>query len=366
MKIRLQQIKIKDVFNGYKNSNEDGVVGFGGKLNIRPKYQREFVYDDRKRNEVIATVQKDFPLNVMYWIDNEDGTFELLDGQQRTISICEYLDNKFSILKDGNRKKFHNLTETEKEQILNYELMIYFCEGNDKEKLDWFKIINIAGEKLTAQELRNAVYTGSWLTDAKVYFSKNNCVAWNLAKNYLNGVPIRQDYLESAISWISNGNIEEYMSDHQHDANAKELWRYFEDVMEWIKRVFPKYRKEMKGLPWGEFYNEFKDQGFEKNGEENERRVSELYKDNEVTKKSGIYQYILTNNEKYLSLRVFDDDIKSQVYEQQKGICPICHEHYAIEEMEADHIQPWSKGGKTVAENCQMLCKKDNREKSDK
>ena len=366
MKIRLQQIKIKDIFNGYKNSNEDGVVGFGGNLNIRPKYQREFVYDDRKRNEVIATVQKDFPLNVMYWIDNEDGTFELLDGQQRTISICEYLDNKFSILKDGNRKKFHNLTETEKEQILNYELMIYFCEGNDKEKLDWFKIINIAGEKLTAQELRNAVYTGSWLTDAKVYFSKNNCVAWNLAKNYLNGVPIRQDYLESAISWISNGNIEEYMSDHQHDANAKELWRYFEDVMEWVQRVFPKYRKEMKGLPWGEFYNEFKDQGFEKNGEENERRVSELYKDNEVTKKSGIYQYILTNNEKYLSLRVFDDDIKSQVYEQQKGICPICHEHYAIKEMEADHINPWSKGGKTVAENCQMLCKKDNREKSDK
>lgn len=366
MKIRLQQIKIKDVFNGYKNSNEDGVVGFGGNLNIRPKYQREFVYDDRKRNEVIATVQKDFPLNVMYWIDNEDGTFELLDGQQRTISICEYLDNKFSILKDGNRKKFHNLTETEKEQILNYELMIYFCEGNDKEKLDWFKIINIAGEKLTAQELRNAVYTGSWLTDAKVYFSKNNCVAWNLAKNYLNGVPIRQDYLESAISWISNGNIEEYMSDHQHDANAKELWRYFEDVMEWVQRVFPKYRKEMKGLPWGEFYNKFKDQGFEKIAKENERRVSELYKDNEVTKKSGIYQYILTNNEKYLSLRVFDDDIKSQVYEQQKGICPICHEHYAIEEMEADHIRPWSKGGKTVAENCQMLCKKDNREKSDK
>ena len=366
MKIRLQQIKIKDVFNGYKNSNEDGVVGFGGNLNIRPKYQREFVYDDRKRNEVIATVQKDFPLNVMYWIDNEDGTFELLDGQQRTISICEYLDNKFSILKDGNRKKFHNLTETEKEQILNYELMIYFCEGNDKEKLDWFKIINIAGEKLTAQELRNAVYTGSWLTDAKVYFSKNNCVAWNLAKNYLNGVPIRQDYLESAISWISNGNIEEYMSDHQHDANAKELWRYFEDVMEWVQRVFPKYRKEMKGLPWGEFYNEFKDQGFEKIGEENERRVSELYKDNEVTKKSGIYQYILTDNEKYLSLRAFDDDIKSQVYERQNGICPMCREHYAIEEMEADHINPWSKGGKTVAENCQMLCKKDNREKSDK
>lgn len=366
MKIRLQQIKIKDVFNGYKNSNEDGVVGFGGNLNIRPKYQREFVYDDRKRNEVIATVQKDFPLNVMYWIDNEDGTFELLDGQQRTISICEYLDNKFSILKDGNRKKFHNLTETEKEQILNYKLMIYFCEGNDKEKLDWFKIINIAGEKLTAQELRNAVYTGSWLTDAKVHFSKNNCVAWNLAKNYLNGVPIRQDYLESAISWISNGNIEEYMSDHQHDANAKELWRYFEDVMEWVQRVFPKYRKEMKGLSWGEFYNEFKDQGFEKIGEENERRVSELYKDNEVTKKSGIYQYILTDNEKYLSLRAFDDDIKSQVYEQQKGICPICHEHYAVEEMEADHIRPWSKGGKTVTENCQMLCKKDNREKSDK
>ena len=156
------------------------------------------------------------------------------------------------------------------------------------------------------------------------------------------------------------------MGIHQYDANAKELWRYFEDVMEWVQRAFPKYRKEMKGLPWGEFYNEFKDQGFEKIGEENERRVSELYKDNEVTKKSGIYQYILTDNEKYLSLRAFDDNIKSQVYERQNGICPMCREHYAIEDMEADHINPWSKGGKTVAENCQMLCKKDNREKSDK
>ena len=362
MKIELHKIKVKDLFAGFENDEEAGVVGYGGKLNIRPPYQREFVYKDEQQQEVIRTILKGFPLNIMYWSKNSDGTFELLDGQQRTMSICKYLNGDFSV--DG--AYFDNLTLEEKKQIKKYELMIYFCEGETREKLDWFKIVNIAGEELTPQELRNSVYTGSWLVDAKRYFSKSGCPAQDGYNNYLNKSYLRQEVLETVLKWISGGNIEDYMGIHQHDANAKELWRYFEDVMEWVQRAFPKYRKEMKGLPWGEFYNEFKDQGFEKIGEENERRVSELYKDNEVTKKSGIYQYILTDNEKYLSLRAFDDDIKSQVYERQNGICPMCREHYAIEEMEADHINPWSKGGKTVAENCQMLCKKDNREKSDK
>ena len=363
MKIELKQIAIGEVVKGYQDNLEAGVAGYDGKLDIRPPYQREFVYKVEQQEEVIRTIRKGFPLNIMYWSKNSDGTFELLDGQQRTMSICNFL-TPATLSVDNDY--FSSLFPEEKKQIEEYELMIYFCEGETREKLDWFKIVNIAGEELTPQELRNSVYTGSWLVDAKRYFSKSGCSAQDGYSNYLNKSYIRQEVLETVLKWISGGKIGDYMGIHQHDANAKELWRYFEYVMEWVQRVFPKYRKEMKGLPWGEFYNEFKDQGFEKIGEENERRVSELYKDDEVTKKSGIYQYILTDNEKYLSLRAFDDDIKSQVYERQNGICPMCREHYAIEDMEADHINPWSKGGKTVAENCQMLCKKDNREKSDK
>ena len=189
MKIELKEISIREVSNGYKNDNEEGVVGFGGRLNIRPKYQREFVYKDKKRDDVIDTVKKQFPLNVMYWVKNEDATYEVLDGQQRTVSICEYVAGSFSF----NAMYFNNLTNVEQNQILDYKLMIYFCEGNDKEKLDWFKTINIAGEKLTDQELRNAIYTGTWLTDAKKYFSKTGCAAYGIGNDYMTGSPIRQD-----------------------------------------------------------------------------------------------------------------------------------------------------------------------------
>lgn len=245
MDIKLREIPIRELIAGYINNAEDGVVGYGGRLNIRPKYQREFVYKDKQRDSVIETVRKDFPLNVMYWVANPDGTYEVLDGQQRTISICEYVTGNFSL----NFQYFHNLEEVEKEQILDYTLMIYFCEGNDREKLDWFETINIAGEKLTAQELRNAIYTGTWLTDAKRYFSKTGCAAYGIGSDYLNGSPIRQDYLETAIDWISGGGeekIKEYMSKHQHDPNANELWLYYQNVINWVKVIFPNYRKEMK------------------------------------------------------------------------------------------------------------------------
>lgn len=194
----------------------------------------------------------------MYWCRNEDGTFEVLDGQQRTISICEYVKGTYSI----NNLYFHNLTDTEKNKILDYELMIYICEGNDKEKLDWFRIINIAGVQLTEQELRNAIYTGEWLSDAKHYFSKNNCLAYKIASDYMSGNAIRQDYLETALDWISEGNIEKYMAEHQHNHNAIELWNYFQSVINWVKNLFQKYRKEMKGLDWGLFYNQYKDNDY--------------------------------------------------------------------------------------------------------
>lgn len=183
MKIRLTEITVKEVSEGYADKAENGVVAYGGRLNVRPAFQREFVYKEKQRNAVVETIKKNFPLNVMYWVKNDNGSFELLDGQQRTISFCQYINGDFSL----GHKKFGNLTETEKEQILNYKLMIYICEGNDKEKLDWFKIINIAGEQLTHQELRNAIYTGKWLSNAKLYFSKNNCPAYQIASQYMGG-----------------------------------------------------------------------------------------------------------------------------------------------------------------------------------
>ena len=360
MKIELNEISIREVAENYVDNAEDGVVGYNGKLNIRPKYQREFVYDEKQRNAVIDTIRKGFPLNVMYWVKNEDGTYEVLDGQQRTISFCQYINGDFSI----DNRAFHNLTKTEQDLILDYKLMIYFCEGNDKEKLDWFKIINIAGEKLTDQELRNAVYTGPWLTNAKLHFSKTSCAAYLLAKDYVNGSPIRQEYLETALSWINNGNVEEYMSIHQHDPNANELWTYFRNVIEWVKLTFTNYRKEMKGINWGVLYNQFKTNTYYT--EKLEQEIQTLMIDDDVTNKKGIYFYVLTRNEKYLNIRAFTESQKRSAYEKQNGICKNCGKHFDIKEMEADHITPWHAGGKTSVDNCQMLCKDCNRRKSGK
>ncbi len=358
MNIELKEISVRDLTNGYKDNAEDGVIGYQGKLDIRPPYQREFVYGDKERNAVINTVQKDFPLNVMYWAVREDGNFEIIDGQQRTISLCQYVNNDFSI----NGLAFHNLPKDKQEQILEYKLMVYFCSGTDSEKLDWFQTINIAGKELTKQELRNAVYSGSWVTDAKRYFSKNSRP--KIGDDYLSGSANRQEYLETAIDWISNGQIKEYMSEHQHDPTAIDLWNYFQSVINWVKAVFQKYLREMKGIEWGILYNDFKDQKFEPKILEQE--VSKLMEDDDVGNKKGIYIFVLTRKEKFLNIRAFSPNQKREAYERQKGICPVCKEHFEIEQMEGDHITPWHEGGKTSAENCQMLCKEDNRRKSGK
>lgn len=364
MNIKLHEISIQEVYKGYKNSFEEGVVAYNGFLNIRPKYQREFVYTDKQQKSVIDTVIKSFPLNVMYWVKNEETSFEVLDGQQRTMSICEFIEGNFSIDKDGNPLYFHNMTNDEQQQILNYKLMIYFCEGTDSEKLSWFKTINIAGEKLTDQELRNAVYTGSWLSDAKRYFSKSNSPAYNISSDYLTGIPIRQEYLETAIKWISNDNIELYMANNQKEPNANELWLYFNAVINWIKILFPNYRKEMKGIDWGSLYNQYKDNKFDSTSLEKDIVI--LMQDEDVTNKKGIYLYLITNNQKYLSIRAFTDKQKREAFERQKGFCIKCSNVFSLSEMEADHITPWSEGGKTILDNCQMLCKNCNRIKSNK
>jgi hypothetical protein len=360
VKIDLHRISVRKVVEGYKDSNEEGVVAYEGKLDIRPKYQREFVYKPEQRNAVITTVRHGFPLNVMYWIENSTGNYEVLDGQQRTLSICQYVNGDFSI----NDRHFFNLTKEEQEQILAYELMIYFCEGTDKERLDWFEVINTAGEKLTPQELRNAVYTGPWLSDAKLKFSKSYCAAYMLANDggsLVSGVPIRQEYLETALSWINDGEVSAYMAKHQFDQNAEELWSYFQSVIAWVRKTFKHYRSEMKTIDWGKLYNEFKDAQLD--ADELETEIAALMQDEDVSRKPGIYPYVLTRQEKYLNIREFTDKMKREAYERQKGICVRCGKHFDLKGMEADHIMPWIEGGKTNAENCQMLCKEDNRRK---
>ena len=360
MKIELKEITVRELAEGYMDNAEGGVVGYGRKLDIRPPYQREFIYKDKQRDAVIATLTREFPLNVMYWSVRKDGNYEVIDGQQRTISVCQYINGDFAYM----LRYFHNLQSDEQEQIINYKLMIYLCDGEDSEKLEWFKTINIAGEKLTDQELRNAVYHGSWVSDAKRYFSKTGCPAYGIGSDYLNGSSIRQEYLETAIKWISEGNIEVYMSKHHHDQNANELWLYFQSVITWVNITFTKKRKIMKGVDWGYLYNKYEKEKHDTKKIEEE--TAKLILDDDVTKKSGIYPYILTRDEKYLSIRAFSDAIRQKVYEKQKYKCIVCGKQFEISAMEADHITPWHEGGKTSVENCQMLCKEDNRRKSGK
>lgn len=360
MNIHLKEITVRHLTNGFQDNAEAGVVGYGGKLDIRPPYQREFIYKDKQRDAVIDTVRKDFPLNVMYWAVR-DGEYEVIDGQQRTISLCQYVNGDFSI----KGLAFHNLQDDQQEQILDYKLMVYFCEGTDSEKLEWFKTINIAGEKLTDQELRNAVYAGPWTADAKRYFSKTGCPAYGLASDYVKGSPIRQDYLETAIEWhAKDETIEEYMSKHQHDANAVALWNHFQSVINWVKATFTKYRKEMKGVHWGPLYNQFGGNALD--AAELEKQVAKLMADEDIERKSGIYSYLLDGDERHLNIRAFSPNMKREAYERQKGICVKCNKHFELGVMEGDHIKPWREGGKTNAANCQMLCKDDNRRKSDK
>jgi hypothetical protein len=372
------KISVRDLTNGYVDNAENGVLAFGGKLDVRPAFQREFVYKDRQRDAVIHTMRKGYPLNTMYWAVRGDGTFEVMDGQQRTISIGQYVTGDFTI--DG--RGFHNLHDDEQQQILDYELSVYQCTGTDSEKLEWFKVINIAGEELSDQELRNAVYPGPWVTDAKKRFSKSGCPAYAIAKDYLAGEMIRQKWLETALKWINSGQVEDYMAAHQHDPTAIELWNYFQSVIEWVKTTFPSYSKEMRGLPWGPLYDKY---GTAKSdpvalGAE----VKKLRADVAVENNRGIYEYVLGGKKdpKLLSIRVFDDRTKVVVYEQQThranadGVsnCPHCaigHDAnkgriYGLGEMDADHVTAWSKAGPTDIKNCQMLCVPHNRAKGNR
>lgn len=373
MKIIPKMVKVSDVLEGFTDKGDDGVFAYGGKLAVRPPYQREFVYDQAQAESVIHTVLKGFPLNVMYWVKVDEDKYEILDGQQRTLSLMHYLTHKFTVTLDGKKYYWDSLPDDKYEDIMKYEFMIYICEGSESEKLEWFNVVNIAGEKLTDQELRNSVYTGKWLSDAKKIFSKRKCAAKGLSERYITGDPNRQELLEKALKGICEyqgiSDITEYMSEHQSDDDADELWQYFQDVFHWVEKIFPDYYTDMKGLDWCHLYNKYNRYAY--NSSVMKEEIKRLHEDEEVQKTKGIYEYLLCRDfdpfaGRLLNLRAFDKRDKMNVYSKQGGICPICGLHFEFDEMEGDHIKPWSKGGRTVLENCQMLCKGCNGKKTDK
>ena len=368
MKIELNFIKIRDLIAGFRDSADEGVFGYGGKLNIRPPYQREFRYDEAQQRSVIETIIKKFPLNIMYWSKEADGTFEMIDGQQRTLSICGFVQHDFNINdKDRGIIYFDRLTKDEQKEFLDYKLMVYFCEGTQPEKLDWFRVINIAGERLLDQELLNALYSGPFVTDARRYFSKIGCPAFQIANKYIAGSTIEQAYLAKVLKWIAKTNnttVEEYMAAHQNDINASKLWAYFQRIINWIEATFTTYRREMKSVNWGALFDEFGENIYDAN--KLESQIRDLMEDNDIEKNSGIYRYVLSGDLRDLSFRTFDKKQKREAYERQGGICPHCGERFLLEEMEGDHITPWAEGGTTTADNCQMLCRRCNRLKGAK
>lgn len=371
MTIEQIEVSVRDVVDGYVNNDEQGVRGYGGRLDIRPPYQREFIYNDREQEAVIMTVLNGYPLNVMYWVrrsDDADCPYEVMDGQQRTLSLCQYVGGAFAY----DYKYFQNQPADVQRRILDYRLTVYVCEGEPSEKLAWFKTINIAGKPLNEQEIRNAVYAGPFTSDAKRHFSKTNCSAWRLAKDLVVGSPIRQEFLKKALEWMADHEtrsghrqtLEGYMAAHQHDPNALNLWTYFQTVCNWATDHFSpqRFRKIMKGLDWARLYDTYHTQTLDTAALA--ERISALLRDGEIQKPLGIIPYVLDGDERHLDLRAFPEDIRLAVFEEQGGLCALCGRPYDFEFMEADHIVPWSKGGRTVRENCQMLCRDCNRHKS--
>ena len=393
---------IRDLASGYTNNDDgattDAVKGYNGNLKIRPSYQRNSVYNEDKRQAVIQTVLDECPLGIMYWVDLGNGQYEVLDGQQRILAICNYVMGNYSVKSNkfpssAPQQDFPNLQMNLTDlavQILDYELDIYVCEGTASEKMKWFHVINSAGEPLNEQELRNSAYTGTWLSNAKQRFSTKSGRGVVLADEnpnndkaepLLNGNWNRQEYLQTAIKWASQNDnddstntIEDYMLKHQGDADASELWQNFSAIIEWVRGKFISYQNSLKGMDWGTIYKEYQlgqlDNNIIKNSASviNEK-IAELVNDDEVTTKmKGIYQYIIYGDSKYLQLRAFDDKTIKQKYEEQSHHCVYCvdegnNREYALKELAGDHITPWSLGGKTVPENCQLLCKKHNSSK---
>lgn len=377
---------VRDICDGfvYNQLEGKGLFGLSGKLTIQPEYQRNYIYADGKKDvAVIESILKGYPLGLIYFNKINDDNLEVLDGQQRITSIGRFITHKFAI-KDANgmEQYFDSLATDKQELILKTKLLIYECEGTESEIKEWFRTINIAGVPLNNQELLNAVYSGTFVTLAKEEFSNSqnaNIQKWNA---YISGSALRQEILERALEWVSNEDVGNYMSKHRNDKNITELKNYFNSVIDWASTVFIDVESEMRGLEWGRLYETYKKQPY--SPQEVSAKVKELYADSYIKNRKGVFEYILGGsiNKKLLEVRIFDDATKKSVYSKQKteaekntiSNCPLCaigHDSnktriWQLNEMDADHVTAWSKGGATDIKNCEMLCKTHNRAKGNK
>ena len=386
----LTDLTVKEICEGFVYSQLEGkgLFGWSGKLTIQPEYQRNYIYaenDGKKEIAVIDSMLKDYPIGLIYFNEPTEGKFEILDGQQRITSIGRFITGKFAIKdKFGMEQYFSGLSKEDQAKILSYKLLIYICNGTEKEIKEWFETINIAGVPLNKQELLNATYSGPFVTLAKATFSNSRNPQLQKWGCYINGNANRQDILHTALGWVAKDedNIGGYMSLHRYENSIEELKTYFDTVIEWAKTIFGEPKSEMRGLEWGVFFERFHSNSY--NPTMVQKRVNELYADEFVTNKKGIFEFVLSGemDMKLLNIRIFDDNTKKTVYAKQtsaareQGVsnCPECakgHNNlhtkiYKITEMDADHVTAWSRGGSTTIGNCQMLCKTHNRAKGNR
>lgn len=386
MKTKLKTYLVSEVSDGfvYNELEGRGLFGLSGRLTIQPEYQRNYIYADGKRDvAVIDSLLKGYPLGLIYFNKLEDDRLEILDGQQRVTSFGRFVTGKFAIKdENGMQQYFSGLAKDKQEKILNSTLLVYECEGTESEIKEWFKTINIVGVPLNEQELLNAVYSGPFVTLGKEEFSNSqnsNVQKWSA---YISGSVDRQDFWERALEWVSGGNVGDYMSRHRFDTNIKQVKTYFNTVIDWVSGTFTDVENEMRGLEWGRLYEEYHDKSY--NPRELSEKIQELYGDPYVKNRKGIWEFVLggSQNPNLLDVRVFDEATKKSTYATQTktaeadGVsnCPLCamgHDAnkskiWALKDMDADHVAAWSRGGKTAADNCQMLCKTHNRAKGNR
>ena len=380
---------VADICKGftYNELEGKGLFGLDGRLTIQPEYQRHYIYNDGKSDvAVIESLLKGYPIGLIYFNRTADGRLEVLDGQQRITSFGRFVTGKFAIKDENdNVQYFSGLSEELQKRIMESPLLIYECEGEEKEIKEWFKTINIVGVPLNEQELLNAIFSGEFVNAAKRVFSNSQNAEVQKWSHYVKGDVKRQDYLAEALKWVCHSKgmtVDAYMSMHRHDSSINELENYFRSVIDWVSTVFTMVERDMCGLEWGRLYESYHNTPY--SVERITDRVQTLQADESIKCRRNIYEYVLggETDTKLLNIRIFEESTKKLAYKLQtdsakeKGVsnCPLCAigsnanktRIYSINEMDADHVTAWSKGGATSIENCEMLCKTHNCVKGNK